>query len=135
MDEAEHCGTLAFIHAGRIIARGSPEAIKTSAMRGGILEIAAEPWPQVMSLLGSWPSVREPALHGTAIHVVVDDPEHAAPAVTGFLRQHGFAVRHVRPRAPSLEDVFVSLVEPDARAAGRPAGGDDTATREEHPDA
>jgi ABC-2 type transport system ATP-binding protein len=136
MDEAEHCGTLAFIHAGRIIARGSPETIKASAMRGGILEIAAEPWPQVMSLLGSRPSVREPALHGTVIHVVVDDPQRAAPAVAGFLREHGIDVRHVRPRAPSLEDVFVSLVEPDVRAAGPWVGpGDEPAPREDPTDA
>jgi len=31
MDEAEHCGQLAFIHAGRIIARGTPQAIKREA--------------------------------------------------------------------------------------------------------
>ncbi|MDQ7842169.1 MAG: ABC transporter ATP-binding protein [Armatimonadota bacterium] len=31
MDEAEHCGRLAFIHAGRIVARGTPEAIKRAA--------------------------------------------------------------------------------------------------------
>ena len=31
MDEAEHCGTLAFIHGGRIIARGTPAEIKASA--------------------------------------------------------------------------------------------------------
>ena len=31
MDEAEHCGTLAFIHGGRIIAQGTPAAIKRSA--------------------------------------------------------------------------------------------------------
>jgi len=31
MDEAEHCGTLAFIHGGRIIARGGPAAIKRAA--------------------------------------------------------------------------------------------------------
>jgi ABC-2 type transport system ATP-binding protein len=31
MDEAEHCGTLAFIHGGRIIAQGTPVALKASA--------------------------------------------------------------------------------------------------------
>ncbi|MBI2248135.1 MAG: ABC transporter ATP-binding protein [Armatimonadetes bacterium] len=30
MDEAEHCTQLAFIHAGRIIARGTPASIKAS---------------------------------------------------------------------------------------------------------
>ena len=31
MDEAEHCGTLAFIHGGRIIAQGTPAGIKRAA--------------------------------------------------------------------------------------------------------
>jgi ABC-2 type transport system ATP-binding protein len=112
MDEAEHCATLAFIHAGKIIARGTPAGIKLSAMRGGVLEIVAEPWMQAMALLRDFPTVREAALYGVAIHVVVDEPSDAAPKVAAFLRGRGIEVHRVEPRLPSLEDVFVSLVEP-----------------------
>lgn len=121
MDEAEHCTTLAFIHAGRIIARGTPASIKASAMRGGILEIVAEPWMEAMALLADLPEAREPALHGVAIHAVADDPLGAAPRVAAFLRGRGVTVRRVEPRPPSLEDVFVSLVEPEERADVRAA--------------
>jgi ABC-2 type transport system ATP-binding protein len=121
LDEAEHCATLAFIHAGRIIARGSPSAIKTTAMRGGVLEVVAEPWMRAMTLLRDFPLTRETALYGVAIHAVVDDPAGAAPEVASFLRASGVTVRRVASRSPSLEDVFVSLVEPAAR--GMPAEG------------
>jgi ABC-2 type transport system ATP-binding protein len=117
MDEAEHCGTLAFIHAGKIIARGAPAAIKTSVMRGGILEIRAEPWMQAAALLKEFSLVREAALHGVAIHAVVDNPRDAVPSVATYLRDHGVAVLHVEPRAPSLEDVFVALVQPEVHHA------------------
>ncbi|MDR7420251.1 MAG: ABC transporter ATP-binding protein [Armatimonadota bacterium] len=124
MDEAEHCATLAFIHAGRIIARGTPTGIKTGMMRGGVLEIVAEPWMQAMALLRDFPLVREAALHGVAIHVAADDPAGAAPAVAAFLRGRSITVHRVEPRAPSLEDVFVSLVEPERRGEVRRAPGD-----------
>ena len=39
MDEAEHCHRLAFIHRGRLVALGSPEAIKAEKMCGQVLEI------------------------------------------------------------------------------------------------
>jgi ABC-type multidrug transport system ATPase subunit len=50
MDEAEHCTTLAFIHGGRIIAEGTPEAIKARAGRSTLEDvfvslIAAAPPP------------------------------------------------------------------------------------------
>lgn len=35
MDEAEYCNTLAFIHEGRIIARGSPREIKAGFVESG----------------------------------------------------------------------------------------------------
>ncbi|MDR7519206.1 MAG: ABC transporter ATP-binding protein [Armatimonadota bacterium] len=124
MDEAEHCGMLAFIHAGRIIARGTPSEIKASAMRGGVLEIVAEPWMDAMTALREAPMVREAALCGVAIHAVVDAPAQAAPAVEAFLRGRGIRVRRTEPRPPSLEDVFVSLVEPDAAAGLRGVWGD-----------
>jgi ABC-2 type transport system ATP-binding protein len=119
MDEAEHCATLAFIHAGRIIAQGTPSSIKATAMRGGVLEVVADPWMQAMTLLRRFPATREAALHGVAIHVVVDDAPAAARPVARYLQEGGVTVHRVEPRTPSLEDVFVSLVEPQARTEVR----------------
>jgi len=122
MDEAEHCTTLGFIHGGRIIAQGSPAQIKATAMRGGLLEVLADPWMEALAALRGVPAVRDAALHGVAIHAVVDDPRAAAPQVAAALRAHGVQVRRIAERGPSLEDVFVSLVEPEREAAGTNAG-------------
>ncbi|MDR7543760.1 MAG: ABC transporter ATP-binding protein [Armatimonadota bacterium] len=123
MDEAEHCATLAFIHAGRIIAQGTPSSLKATAMRGGVLEVVADPWMRAMNLLRRFPEAREAALYGVAIHVVVDDPATAVGRVARYLQEGGVTVHRVEPRAPSLEDVFVSLVEPQARTEVRAAFG------------
>jgi ABC-2 type transport system ATP-binding protein len=39
MDEAEHCDTLAFIYGGKIIAQGSPAAIKRDAQRATLEDV------------------------------------------------------------------------------------------------
>lgn len=122
MDEAEHCSNLAFIHNGRIIAQGSPLTIKTTAMRGGLLEIVAEPWMAAMQALRELSAVRDAALYGVAVHAVADDPTAAAPHVRRALEARGITVRRIGPRLPTLEDVFVSLTgrPPDGGEAGLP---------------
>jgi ABC-2 type transport system ATP-binding protein len=68
------------------------------------------------------PQIREAALYGSAIHATV---EHAGVAgiVAEYLRTRGFAVESVEPIPPSLEDVFVALVEArDAEKTKRAEG-------------
>jgi ABC-2 type transport system ATP-binding protein len=119
MDEAEHCGRLAFIHGGRIIAEGPPAAIKAAALDGGMLEVAADPWLEALRVLRALPRVRDAALHGVTIHAVVDDPEAAAEEIRDRFRARGITLRRLAPHPPSLEDVFVSLT---AAAGGEGTG-------------
>ncbi len=131
MDEAEYCTTLAFIYGGRIIARGAPAEIKRTAFQGTMIEVQAEPWMDALSAVRELPSVRDAALHGTAIHAVVDDPQAALAEIPRHLRARGVTVHRVDVRQPSLEDVFVSLLgehatdgnlHPGSAGSGRSAG-------------
>ncbi len=115
MDEAEHCTTLAFIYGGRIIARGTPAEIKKTAFRAAIVAVQAEPWMDALAAARELPLVRDAALHGTAIHAVVDDPQAALAEIPGALRARGLTVHRVEVRPPSLEDVFVALLGPRDR--------------------
>jgi ABC-2 type transport system ATP-binding protein len=122
MDEAEHCDRLAFIYDGRIIARGSPEEIKRDLMPGVVLEIRTDRFLDALGVAQTHPQIREAALYGSAIHATV---EHAGVAgiVAEDLRTRGFAVESVEPIPPSLEDVFVALVEArDAEKTKRAEG-------------
>jgi len=116
MDEAEHCTTLAFIYGGRIIARGAPVDIKRTAFPAGMVEVRAEPWMDALSAVRELPVVRDAALHGTAIHAVVADPQAALVEIPPALRARGLTVDRVAVRQPSLEDVFVSLLGRHANA-------------------
>ena len=121
MDEAEHCDTLAFIYAGRIIAMGTPEEIKARQMAGELLEITTPRYADALEVLAARPEVREAALFGRAIHVTVEDAQRALPGLRAALAARGIAIDHVAAIRPSLEDAFVSLVEQRIES-GRGAG-------------
>ncbi len=84
MDEAEHCDTLAFIYAGRIIALGTPEEIRTRQMSGDLLEITTPQYAEALDALSARPDVREAALFGRAIHVTVSDATAALFGLTHY---------------------------------------------------
>ena len=131
MDEAEHCDRLALIYHGELIASGAPESLKTEAMTDEILEVfcdrpqdameaiegnertertegterteSSELPPEIRGLAGI-------ALYGKGLHVTVRDAS-AAPALRRFLDARGHRVTRIGPITPSMEDVFVALIE------------------------
>jgi ABC-2 type transport system ATP-binding protein len=110
MDEAEHCQALAFIHGGRIIARGSPEEIKLYKMQGQVLEIDCVQPDVAISLLRDMSLFEEVALYGALIHVVAEGVTEHKPRIAQALAEAGVQVRSMDVIAPSLEDVFISNV-------------------------
>ena len=63
--------------------------------------------------------VREAALFGRSIHVVAAQGERAAAAIRGLFGRLGIPLEGVGPVPPSLEEVFVALIEARDRAEGR----------------
>ena len=66
---------------------------------------------EALEALPRRPPIREAALFGSLLHVVVDDAATAAPHVRALLETSGIRVDAVERIQPSLEDVFVSLIE------------------------
>lgn len=116
MDEAEYCDRLALMHRGEVIAIGSPAALKETEMKEDILEVACDRPQDVQDDLEALPGVKEVALFGRGLHVVVDDSATAVPAIRTLLEAKGRAGARVEPVRPSLEDVFVSLIGARERA-------------------
>jgi ABC-2 type transport system ATP-binding protein len=118
MDEAEHCQSLAFIHLGRIVARGTPQEIKEKVMKGQVLEIDCTDPDMALSTLRDASLFDEVALYGALIHVVGEDLEVHIPEIDRLLAQQGVEIRSADIIAPSLEDVFISsITEEDKRLA------------------
>jgi ABC-2 type transport system ATP-binding protein len=111
MDEAEYCDRLALLHQGRIVAMGTPAELKRESMPADVLEIAVDRPVQALECLTRTATVRDVALFGTRLHAVVSDAAAEGPAIRRALERAGIRVDRLEPIPPSLEDVFVSVIE------------------------
>lgn len=109
LDEAEYCDRLALIYRGRIIAEGRPDVMKKEHMHKEILEVAVVDIVAGLDVLGR--EGFDVALFGNVIHATVDKGESAIPAIRSALAGANIPVANVTMVRPSLEDVFVSLIE------------------------
>ncbi len=109
MEEAEYCDRLALIYRGKIIAEGAPKTLKQTAMTRDVLEVEVENPVEAMEALNK--AGFEPAIFGSSLHVTVDDGEIAEPAIRQALADAGMEPVRLATIAPSLEDVFVNLIE------------------------
>ncbi|MFA5111149.1 MAG: ABC transporter ATP-binding protein [Desulfobaccales bacterium] len=116
MDEAEYCDRLGLIYRGELIALGTPEALKTQLMHEEVLEVWCDRPQDAMGEIEKLPAVKEVALFGKGLHVVAEDGEAAGAAITDLLAEKGYALLRLEKIVPSMEDVFVSLIEARDRA-------------------
>jgi ABC-2 type transport system ATP-binding protein len=111
MDEAEYCDRLGLIYRGELIALGTPEELKTERMTEEIVEVFCDRPQDAMGLIEEVPGVRHAALFGRGLHIVVKRADEAIPAITARLSAEGIRTAPPERIVPSLEDVFVSLIE------------------------
>ncbi len=116
MDEAEHCDRLGMMYGGRLVALGTPRELKGGLSEGVLLEVRADPLMRALEAAGRAPGVREVAVFGSGLHVTVADAADAGP-LREILEGAGVRVGGIAPIRPTLEDVFVSLVERADRTA------------------
>jgi len=111
MEEAEYCDRIGLIYRGELIASGTPSELKTNLMPEDILEIQCDRPLEAMEIIKKITGIKETALFGKAIHAVTGDAKAAATITRNELNMHGFNPMFVEQIVPSLEDVFVSLIE------------------------
>ena len=111
MDEAEYCDRMALIYRGELIAMGTPRELKDQFMQDEILEVQCDRPQEAMGTLETIPAVKEVALFGKNLHVVTREGDAVAESARGMLTRAGFQVLRIEKIVPSLEDVFVSLIE------------------------
>jgi drug efflux transport system ATP-binding protein len=109
MDEAEYCDRLVLLDRGQIVAMGTPAELKSSRMKGQLLQIECDPLGKALDLLQTAPGVFDAAVFGSSIHAVVADASAAIPELRDLLAAQQVQVNRIEPIPASLEDVFVSL--------------------------
>jgi len=111
MDEAELCDRLALISYGRLVSLGSPTELKRKAVGGERVEFVTADLPRTGEILKDSELVREVHASDGGIELIVEDAASAIPRLTSLLRERGVEVLQVKQIQPSLEDVFIKLVE------------------------
>ena len=111
MSEAEHCDNLALMYAGRIVAEGSPAAMKDQVEHeaGHLLEVTTDQPGDALQRLAQAGFVGA-ALFGTKIHLLSKDPSKEETRLREALSSTSIQVQGIAVRPLTLEDVFVHRV-------------------------
>ncbi len=91
----------------------TPAALKT-LMPGEILAIASREARRARDVVAERDGVKGAILMGDSVHVVVDDAARRASELEAALSAANVAVDEIERIAPSIEDLFVSLLTEEA---------------------
>jgi ABC-2 type transport system ATP-binding protein len=116
MDEADYCNTIGMMYRGRLIAVASPDTLKAQ-QPGTLYQVDCDRPASAIEVLQSLPGVMETSFHGALLHVTVE-PNGGASHLEKSLKRQGIEVRNIEDIQPSIEDVFLTLVD-EERAASR----------------
>ncbi len=111
MDEAEYCDRLALIYQGKITAMGTPSELKVRTLSQGIFEVECDPLITALDLLKKEPWAAESAVFGDGLHVIGKEGVDLEREIDALFQKHGILLKRMGRIRPSLEDVFVSLIE------------------------
>ena len=117
MDEAEYCHRIALMYRGKVIALGTPAELKHGLDTHFLLNLnSAEPL-ETMRAVESLPGVLDVAIFGRGLHVMVDELDATSARIRETLAGKNIAVESLERITPSMEDVFVALIEAEERKA------------------
>jgi ABC-2 type transport system ATP-binding protein len=117
MDEAEYCHRLALMYRGKVIALGTPEELKNGLTEHSLLNLESSDPLQTMRALQGLAGVLDVAVFGGGLHVTVDDPAATGARMRESLAAKGIEVKRLEQIQPSMEDVFVAMIEAEDRKA------------------
>jgi ABC-2 type transport system ATP-binding protein len=115
LDEAERCHRVALIHAGRLATIGSIPEMKRIFETRPIVEIRSGRPVEAMNALDGMSEVEKTSLFGTAVHAVLRSGATRPEQIRAALGARGVDVHAVEEVEPSLEDVFLDVVDRESK--------------------
>jgi ABC-2 type transport system ATP-binding protein len=122
LEEADRlAGQLAIVDHGKVVAAGTPEALKAE-LRGDSVQVDLA-GPDANGLarrsIARLPGVGEIVAEGNTLRARVDSGATAVPAVLGALEEQAIPVAAITISRPSLDDVYLSYTGRSFQAAER----------------
>jgi ABC-2 type transport system ATP-binding protein len=113
LEEAEFCNNIILINAGKLIAHGNPKELKTNYLTNEIYEIECSRAVEAMDLIQKLDFVDDVSLFGNNIHIMVNNSFTDKEIINSKLNNNNFTVKRIDKIIPTLEDVFIHLLEKD----------------------
>ena len=114
MDETAFCDRLALMHAGRIVAEGTPEDMLARPLPTPMVELAGPEVRALATQLAEHAAVRDAIPHAGRLRVRLAPGSSPAAALDQFAHLAKTAGLHLDSAAaarPDLEDIFVAVLE------------------------
>jgi len=111
LDEAEYCNRIMLIQNGIIVAGGTPTELKQKYITNPILEVQCDRIIDALDLLQKEPWVLETSVFGKYLHINVESESAGKEQISRLLAQNKIKTGRISRIAPSLEDVFIHVIE------------------------
>ncbi|HUN95775.1 MAG TPA: ABC transporter ATP-binding protein [Bradyrhizobium sp.] len=116
LDEAERCNRLALLHSGRVLYCDTPTALKEH-MPGAVIAVSSSAGRDVRAAIADLTGVSNVILVGDGVHAVVDDAQARIHELRDALQRTNVPFTDIAVGEPSIEDVFVALLEDEGDAS------------------
>ena len=112
MDEAERCSHVGYIYLSKLVVCGDPDELKqlpvVNPPDARRVDVTCDHVTTGLQAMRRLPGVRAATVFGQSMHLLLDR-QVTEEFVRAELKKVGIAGADIRPIAPSLEDVFVTL--------------------------
>jgi ABC-2 type transport system ATP-binding protein len=110
LDEAERCDRIALLSAGRLVAVGTPDELKATAVAklGRLYAVETPSAVRVLELLTKRPEVAQATVYAASVRIALTADADTA-VLEAVLAAAGF-VAQIRSVEPTLEDTFAALL-------------------------
>ncbi len=119
MDEAERCTQVGLMYAGKLIARGTPAAIKAT-LHGQLLELTPSDIVSARQMMIGLEGVLEVQSYGDKLHLFVDEVSRRKPQIEAALAAAGLQHDGLREIEVRMEEAFISLIRRQAGSSQPP---------------
>lgn len=109
MDEAQRCDRIALCNEGRVLGIDTPDGI-VSRFDSRLYAVSARDMFALLQAARTFEGVAACYPFGSVHHIVAGDNFDAA-ALTGYLQANGLPDVHLEQRVPTIEDVFIKLMQ------------------------
>ncbi|PJA99560.1 MAG: multidrug ABC transporter ATP-binding protein [Ignavibacteriales bacterium CG_4_9_14_3_um_filter_30_11] len=112
LEEAEFCNNIILINAGKLIAQGTPATLKKDYLKNKIIEIECNDPVTTMNILAEESYVDDTSIFGNNIHLSVNGNYKSKSQINESLKNKSdIIIKRIDPIVPTLEDVFIHLLE------------------------